>query len=104
MSKLKLFLVIVLCTFMSTIAGGMAGFYAALKTPSVSNVAVLDIDRLAASIDVNDRDGMRKAQVLSERTKQITSELTAAGMVVLDRAQVISAPEEAIIHVDLKDN
>ena len=100
MSTSKTVLMVVLCCLISSLTGAVAGFYAAVKTPSVSNIAVLDIDALAASIDPNDRNYAPKAQELSDRTKEVTDQLTAAGMVVLDRAHVVSAPEEAIIHVD----
>lgn len=104
MSKTKFVMLILLCCMVSTITGALAGFYAAVKTPSVSNVAVLDIDQLATKIDPNDPQFVNKSIQLSEKTKQITGQLTAAGMVVLDRAQVISAPTEAIIHVELPTN
>jgi len=100
MSTTKTVLMILLCSLISSISGAFAGFYAAVKTPAVSNIAVLDIDALASSIDPSDKNYIAKAQELSDRTKLVTDQLTAAGMVVLDRAHVVSAPEEAIIHVD----
>lgn len=99
MSIKSAILMVVVSTSVATVAGAAAGYMAAVMTPVSSNVAVLDVDALAKTIDPHGPDYLAKANALSERTKEVTQKLTAQGMVVLDRAQVIAAPEEAIVYV-----
>jgi len=100
MSKGKTLILVLVCVMFGAAAGGFAGFYAAINTPVVPNVAVLDVERLANGIDPRSPDAMVKADLLAKRTKQVSEKLTAAGMIVLDRAKVLAAPEEAVIRVD----
>jgi hypothetical protein len=100
MQKAKIALLIIVCSTFGAIGGAAAGYYAALTTPSVSNIAVLDVEGLSKDVDQSKPDYMKRAQELSEKVNDITARLNAAGMVVLDRAYVISAPQDAIIHID----
>lgn len=103
MSPIKVTLLLFSSMTLAAVAGGAAGYYAALTTPAVSNVAVLDIEALTKSVDVTNPAFMQRSEELALRTKAVADRLTAAGMVVLDRAYVIAAPEQAVIRVDTKD-
>lgn len=99
MSTIKVLALLIVSCLFSSITGALSGYYAAIKTPTLSNVAVLDFEAIAKNINPNDPHAMAKAAQMAQRTKQIAAQLTQAGMVVIDRANVIDAPQEAIIHV-----
>lgn len=101
MKYVKTLLLVLLCSTFGVIGGAAAGYYAAMTTPAVSNIAVLDVDTLSKSMDPSSPDYQKKAQEVADRVKEMTARLTAAGVVVLDRSVVLSAPEEAVIRVEL---
>lgn len=100
MKTIHVIALLIVSSLFASIAGALSGYIAALKTPSLSNVAVLDFEALAKTVDPNDPNAHMRAAEVAERTKEITARLTDAGMVVIDRANVIAAPEGAIIHVE----
>ena len=104
MRPLKIIFLVLFCSALSALTGGAAGYFAAVSTPAASTIAVLDVEQLASTIDPGSPDHMARASRLAAQTKEITARLTAAGVVVIDRAHVISAPEDSIIHVDAQSN
>lgn len=101
MSKLSIFFIVLFCCIFSSITGGFAGYYAALAVPTVSSVAVLDIEEIASRVDPQSPDAKRAVELLTAKARDVTEKLTAAGMVVLDRNAVVSAPPDSIIKIDL---
>lgn len=101
MSKLSIFVLVLFCSAMAGMSGAVAGYYAALSVPTVSSIAVLDIEELASRVDARSPDAANATKLLTAKAKEVTERLTAAGMVVLDRAAVVAAPNEAIVHVEL---
>ena len=100
MTKLKLVILIIVCSLFGAMGGAIGGYYAAMTVSSVSSVAILDLDVLSRSLDFKDEKYKENAKQLSDRINSITAKLVASGMVVIDRSQVIAAPEESIIHVE----
>lgn len=100
MNKLGVVLLLLLCAVVSAIAGGAAGYYVALTTPVASPIAVIDIEGMASRLDTNAPDYQQRMVAISNQARAMTQRLTASGVIVLDRAQVIGAPEEAILRVD----
>ncbi len=84
---------------MSMVGGYYAGLYAAAVTPAQVPLAVLDINQIASSVDPKAPDYKERVAALGARAKAITEALTAQHVIVLDRANIISAPPEAIIDV-----
>lgn len=101
MSKLSIFFIVVFCSLFSSITGGLAGYYAALSVPTVSSLAVLDIEEIASRVDPSSPDSKKAVELLTAKARDVTEKLTAAGMVVLDRNAVIAAPPDSIVKIDL---
>jgi hypothetical protein len=101
MSKLSIFFIVLFCSLFSSITGGFAGYYAALAIPTVSSVAVLDIEEIASRVEPNSPDSKKAIALLTAKARDVTEKLTAAGMVVLDRSAVVSAPADSIVKIDL---
>lgn len=99
MSKSRVLLLVIICTCVASVAGALAGYYAALTTPVSASVAVLDIEAMARGVDPKSPDYAAKVAEVTRQAKAMTDKLVASGLVVLDRAQVVGAPEEAIIRV-----
>jgi hypothetical protein len=100
MSNIKIAIFLFISCLVSGFTGAAAGYYAAIKVPASANIAVLDIEAASKSINPEAPDYLLKTNALSEKIKTITGQLNANGIVVLDRASVVSAPEESIIHVN----
>ena len=101
MSKLSIFLIVLFCSAFSAVSGGLAGYYAALAVPTVSSVAVIDLEQIAAGVDVSSPDARRNVELLTAKAREVTERLTSAGMVVLDRNAVVAAPPESIVRIDI---
>lgn len=101
MSKLAIFLIVLFCSAFSAVTGGLAGYYAALSVPTVSSVAVIDLEQLASNVDARSPQAANHVQLLTAKAREVTEKLTAAGMVVLDRNAVVAAPQESIIRIDV---
>lgn len=97
MSTFKVFLLVAICTISGTIGGGFAGYYSALSTPMPAQIAVIDVEALARGIDPRAPDYRATIHQVQSHINEMRDLLTANGVVVLDRAQVFGAPEEAII-------
>jgi hypothetical protein len=101
MKALALTLVVIGSVLAGSVGGGVAGYYVAIMTPSASSIVVLDVESLAARVDPKSTDYAGQAALLASKARQVTERLTAAGIVVLDRAAVIAAPDDSIVRVDL---
>lgn len=101
MSKLSIFLIVLFCSAFSAVTGGLAGYYASLLVPTVSSVAVIDLEQLAANVDSRSPEAAKHVQLLTAKAREVTERLTAAGMVVLDRNAVVAAPQESIVRIDV---
>ena len=100
MSKASMLLLILICSAVAGVTGALSGYYAAVSTPVASPIAVIDIEAMANGIDTKSPDYMRRMQEVSAQAKVLTQRLTANGVIVLDRAAVIGAPDESIVRVD----
>lgn len=101
MSKLAIFFLVLFCSALAAVVGAFSGYYAALSVPAVSSIAVLDIEELASRVDARSPDAARATELLTAKAKDVTEKLTAAGMVVLDRSAVVSAPADSMVRVEL---
>lgn len=97
MSTTKVLLLIIICTLTGTVGGGFAGYYAALSTPMPAQIAVVDVEALARGIDPRAPDYRARMHQVTMHTKMMTDLLTSNGVVVLDRAQVLGAPDDAVV-------
>jgi len=100
MTKVRIALLILVCCSVSGVTGALSGYYAAVSTPVASPIAVVDIEAMANGIDAKAPDYIKRMQEVSAQAKVITQRLTANGVIVLDRASVVGAPEESIVRVD----
>lgn len=101
MSKLAIFCMVLFTSAFAAVSGGLAGYYAALAVPTVSSVAVIDLEQIASRVDSRNPDAARNVELLTSKAREVTEKLTAAGMVVLDRNAVIAAPPESIVRIDV---
>lgn len=101
MSKLGVFFIVLFCSAFAAVSGGLAGYYAALAVPTVSSVAVIDLEQIASGVDSRSPEAMKHVQLLTSKAREVTEKLTAAGMVVLDRNAVVAAPPESIVRIDV---
>lgn len=104
MSKLSIFLIVLFCSIFSSITGGLAGYYAALAVPTISSVAVIDLEDIASTVDIRSPDAKRNVELLTAKAKDVTEKLTAAGMIVLDRNAVVAAPPDSIVRIDVSNS
>lgn len=101
MSKLSIFVLVLFCSLLSSVTGALGGYFAALAVPTVSSVAVLDIEEIASRVDSRSPDAARTTELLTAKAKEVTERLSGAGMIVLDRSAVLAAPPDSIVRVDL---
>ena len=66
----------------------------------MAQFAVIDVDELTMRIDPNDPQRVEKAEQLAARARVVTESLVQNGIVVLDRARVLGAPENAVVRID----
>ncbi len=93
-------ILVLVCSLVSAVTGGLSGYYAALTTPVATPIAVVDIEAMASGIDSKSPDALKRMQEVSDQAKLLTQKLTESGVIVLDRANVIGAPEQAVIRVE----
>jgi hypothetical protein len=88
----KLLVLTALCATLSGVVGAFAGYQAALRVPTITPLAVVDFDALAATIRPDDPASQQKAEELSMRIRAEAQRLADTGVVVLDRASIVAAP------------
>lgn len=93
--------VVTLSCLISSFIGGGAGYYFAMTTPVQPQIAVFDVDgaaRLAiAAQSSSGVDADKFAAKVTETMKSRIKQIGDLGIVVVDKASVVHAPEEVII-------
>ncbi|QXP89505.1 hypothetical protein [Methylococcus capsulatus] len=93
---------LLLSTAAAALAGSVAGGFAARAAPMSVPIAVIDIngivkESLAATKTPEEAEAVSRH--LSERMQERADELVREGVIVLDGAAVVRAPEEAYVAI-----
>lgn len=101
MSLWQIVAVTLIATVFSSMAGGAAGYYFALRAPVLPQVAVFDLDGAAqlamAMQQQSGVDAQKFADVVTTKMKARLQEISDTGIVIIDKSSTVNAPHDLLI-------
>ena len=97
LTPIKMMAFLVFCV----LSGALGGYYAASFSPIPAQIAIVDVQGLVKKAgDKNQAQTEDDAKALMAKVKSSTEALIQHGVVILDAQSVLSAPEEAYVHIE----